>query len=121
MKQKVETLKENRELVWNAIKHFPGLKKIERVNKEGNIKSKGAFYFFVKLPDDVEDIRAVEYLAKEFGIFVIPCSSCGVQNHLRISYGNLSVEECKVASEKLQLGLTSIYSGKFAQWNSNKS
>lgn len=44
---KVDKLKENREIVWNSIKHM-----------EGTIKSTGTFYYFVKLPNGVSDLKA---------------------------------------------------------------
>ena len=58
----------------------------------------------------------VEYLAKEWGVFVIPCSSFGVKNYLRISYGNTTPEVCKISSKRLKNGLDAILEGKIHSW-----
>jgi aspartate/methionine/tyrosine aminotransferase len=78
---------------------------------KGTVKTDGAFYFMVKLPDGVKDMDAVTYLAKEWNVMVLPCNSAGLQGYLRVSYGNLSVQECTEASSRLKQGLKAILDG----------
>ena len=98
---RVQTLHQNREAVWNAVSQMPG-----------TVKTTGGFYFLVKLPKGIQDMDAVRYLAKVWEVLVIPCTSCGVSGFLRVSYGNLPQEECSIASQRLKNGLAAILAGK---------
>ena len=100
--EKVHTLEKNRELVWNAVKSM-----------KGTVKTCGAFYFLIKLPEGVKDMDAVTYLATKWNVLVIPCNSTGVEGYLRVSYGNLRYEDCQKAAEALKQGLESIQRGKW--------
>jgi aspartate/methionine/tyrosine aminotransferase len=73
--------------------------------------TEGAFYFTFKLPEGIEEIEAVEYLANKWGVLTVPCTSCGVKGWIRVSYGNMEEKDCKIASERLKNGLKSILQG----------
>lgn len=55
VKDNIKKLEFQREATWNAISFI-----------KGAIKSDGAFYFFVPLPEGMKDVDAVTYLAKEW-------------------------------------------------------
>ena len=42
-----------------------------------------------------DDVRAVEWLAHQHGVAVIPGSACGYGGHVRVAYANLSLEEVR--------------------------
>jgi len=74
----------------------------------------GAIYFFVKLPtladcnSSMDDEVVVRRLALDFGVVLIPGSACGASGHVRVSYANLEPKKCKIAAEKLRVGLKAV-------------
>jgi aspartate/methionine/tyrosine aminotransferase len=57
------------------------------------------------LADD-EDV--VERLAKDFGVALIPGSSCGSPGFVRVGFANLSLDATAEASRRLEAGLKAI-------------
>ena len=96
---KLKEVKDNQQLIRNIL--------IELVGEENVFGGDGAIYLFVKLPME-NDMLVVEELALKHGIVVIPGTACGASGHIRISYANLVHEKCKVAAEKLKVGLTEV-------------
>lgn len=70
----VAQYKENRDLLYNALTSF-GFE---------CVKPDGAFYLFVKSPE--EDARAFSERAKSYEILLVPSDSFGVKGYVRISY-----------------------------------
>ncbi|KAJ7568759.1 hypothetical protein O6H91_01G047000 [Diphasiastrum complanatum] len=69
----------------------------------------GAIYFWARLPDNVvDDVAVVRWLAKRHGVIVVPGSASGGPGYIRISYGGLTEEKCKLAAERLKKGLTEL-------------
>jgi aspartate/methionine/tyrosine aminotransferase len=66
VKDHVATLTENRNYIWDAVSVMPS-----------PLRSSGALYFMVKLPDTITDLEATELLAKKYRVLVVPCSGCG--------------------------------------------
>eukprot|EP01116_Phalansterium_solitarium_P025077 TRINITY_DN9417_c0_g1_i1.p1 TRINITY_DN9417_c0_g1~~TRINITY_DN9417_c0_g1_i1.p1 ORF type:complete len:390 (-),score=99.86 TRINITY_DN9417_c0_g1_i1:201-1370(-) len=97
VREQVQTLERNREAIWDAVSVMPG-----------TIKTTGAFFFMIRLPEGVDDLKAAEFLATEFKVLLIPCSSCGVSGYLRVSYGNLPPDECVEAARRLKAGLLAL-------------
>jgi aspartate/methionine/tyrosine aminotransferase len=55
----------------------------------GVIKTEGAFYFLVPVPKYVSEEEAIDILAIQFKILLMPGSVFGCENFLRLSYVNL--------------------------------
>jgi len=103
--EKVSDLTKQREVVWNALQ-------VVRDNGGKVVKTQGAFYFWVELPKSLaekkSDYEVVEYLAKEWKVWVLTGEGFGRKGSLRVSYGNLEIEDSKFASARLQKGLESL-------------
>ncbi|KAK6912120.1 Aminotransferase, class I/classII [Dillenia turbinata] len=98
--EQVKDLVKNRELLVEALSPLG-----EDAVKGGE----GAIYLWAKLPDQFpDDLEVVHWLAKRHGIVVIPGSSCGGPGYIRISFGGLKEEDCKVAAERLRKGLEEL-------------
>jgi aspartate aminotransferase len=81
IQEKVNSLSTNREKLWEIVAPF------------GTIKSYGAFYYLVPVPNGVSDNDAVDILATKFKILVMPGSPFGAPGFLRISYGNIPSQD----------------------------
>lgn len=57
-RSKVASLKRCREAMWSAVRDMEG------------VKGEGAFYFLVPVPTD--EYKAIDVLAREFGVLVTP-------------------------------------------------
>jgi len=101
VRTQVRTLQQNRDTVWEAL--GPTL-------QQRTVKTKGAFYFFVNFPEELDDFQVAKVLVEEYGVRVLPGSSFGAPHHLRISYGNLKSDQCKIAAARLKCGLETILS-----------
>jgi aspartate/methionine/tyrosine aminotransferase len=101
--EKMETLKRNRETVWQAL---------EPLHRFGGVKSPGSIYFFCKLPPGVDDMKAVEFLATKHKVWVLAGSGFGYRGWLRVSFGNMAPEQCERAAVFLNQGLQEIVEGK---------
>lgn len=70
--------------------------------------SEGAFYLFIKLNTNQDDLTIAKRLIKEHGVATIPGSAFATKNgcYLRISYGALTSDTVKNGINKLINGLT---------------
>ncbi|THG05115.1 hypothetical protein TEA_012921 [Camellia sinensis var. sinensis] len=76
----------------------------------------GAIYLWAKLPDKcVDDYEVIRWLATKHGVVVIPGSACGCPGHLRISFGGLLEDDCRVAAARLRKGLEEL--ARDGMWN----
>lgn len=55
------------------------------------------------------DMFAVETLAKQFHVLVVPGSMFGAPGHIRISYGGIRGHEAEEAANKLARGLHYLF------------
>ena len=64
----------------------------------------------VKMKEEVNELKAVEYLATQWKVLLIPCSeeSCGLRGYIRVSYANATLEVTKQAAARLKEGLKQI-------------
>ncbi|XP_075490859.1 aromatic aminotransferase ISS1-like [Primulina tabacum] len=98
----VKNLVKNRELLLDALSPLG-----EDAIKGGE----GAIYLWAKLPDVyTDDFEVVRWLARKHGVVLIPGSSCGSPGYLRISFGGLVEDQCRVASKRLRKGLEELVS-----------
>lgn len=70
----------------------------------------GAFYFFLKIPRQINDFELVKQLISDYGVAALPGSTFGLTDgcYLRISYGALSVETAEAGITRLITGLRKI-------------
>jgi len=72
--------------------------------------TQGAFYFLLKIPGKMDEMRLTEQLIRDHGVAVIPGQCFGMKDacYLRISYGSLSKERAKEGMNRLVDGLHSL-------------
>ncbi|KAM7471720.1 hypothetical protein LguiA_009903 [Lonicera macranthoides] len=77
---------------------------------EGAVKGgEGAIYLWAKLPEKyVDDFEVVRWLARKHGVIVIPGSACGCEGYVRVSFGGLLEDDCRIASERLRCGFEEL-------------
>ncbi|KAM7475945.1 hypothetical protein LguiB_023188 [Lonicera macranthoides] len=77
---------------------------------EGAVKGgEGAIYLWAKLPEKyVDDFEVVRWLARKHGVIVIPGSACGCEGYVRVSFGGLLEDDCRIASERLRRGFEEL-------------
>ena len=98
--EKVKRLGENRRILLNALSPLG----------EGAVKGgEGAIYLWAQLPKHAsDDMALVRWLMKKHGVSVIPGSASGGPGFIRISYGGLTEERCKLAAARLNQGLQDL-------------
>ncbi|CAB1109131.1 VAS1 [Ectocarpus sp. CCAP 1310/34] len=94
VKSKVSSLSRCRSAMWAAVKDM------------GGVMGKGSFYFLVPVP--VEEDRAVDVLARRWGVLTTPGRAFGAPGHIRVSYGSLPEEQCLPAIRSLAEGLREL-------------
>ncbi|XAR67746.1 hypothetical protein NMG60_11002635 [Bertholletia excelsa] len=98
--EQVKDLVNNRNIVLEAL---------SPLGKDSVKGGEGAIYLWAKLPDEYsKDFEVVHWLATKHGIVVIPGSACGCPGHLRISFGGLVENDCRVAAARLRKGLEEL-------------
>jgi len=106
----INTLIKNREYVWEVMKHYPN-----------TVKTFGAMYLFAQFPNFVgrgnvtveEEWKVIQWLVRKHRVAVLPGSAFGVNGYFRVSYANLSNEQCKKAAESMSRALQELASGNF--------
>lgn len=98
VREQVAGLSPNREAIWQAVAPL------------GPVRTRGAFYFLVPLPEGLDDNQVVRQLAQENEVLVAPGTPFGAPGHLRVSYGNLPAAECAQAAVNLERGLRELLS-----------
>lgn len=96
----VKDLVKNRQLLVDALSPLG----------EGAVKGgEGAIYLWAKLPEKhVNDFEVVRWLANKHGVVLIPGTACGCPGHVRISFGGLLEDDCRVAADRLKKGLEEL-------------
>lgn len=77
---------------------------------EGAVKGgDGAIYLWVRLPSNAQDdVAVVRWLVKNHHVLVIPGSASGGPGCIRVSFGGLTRDRCKLAAERLRRGLEEL-------------
>ena len=72
--------------------------------------AKGAFYFFLKVNTDLNDLNLVQKLIEQYKVAVIPGSTFGMQDgcYLRVAYGSLQPDTAQEGIKRLSTGLKDI-------------
>ena len=71
--------------------------------------TKGGFYFFIKLKTSKRTWEIAKKLISDFGVITIPGEVFGSRTpSLRISYGNLTLEQAEIGVERLISGLEKL-------------
>ena len=69
----------------------------------------GAFYFFLKINSQIDDLELVKQLVEKYRVAAIPGSTFGMNGcYLRIAYGSLQLSTAKAGIERLTQGLRAI-------------
>ena len=70
----------------------------------------GAFYFFLKVKTNLDDLKLVKQLVEKYQVAVIPGSTFGMENdcYLRIAYGSLQLSTAETGINRLIVGLKNI-------------
>ena len=70
----------------------------------------GAFYFFIKINTNLDDLELVKQLIEKYQVAAIPGSTFGMKAgcYLRIAYGSLRLSTAETAIERLTHGLKDI-------------
>lgn len=100
VQQKVQKLGENRALVLDALAPLG-----EDAVKGGE----GAIYLWARLPKGVsDDVAVTKWLVHRHHVCVIPGSASGGPGHIRVSYGGLDENSCRIAATRLKKGLQEL-------------
>lgn len=72
--------------------------------------AKGAFYYFLKVNTNLDDLALVKRLIEDYRVAVIPGSTFGMQNgcYLRVAYGSLKLATAEAGIKRLTAGLKDI-------------
>ena len=92
VQSKIQSLSQIREAVWEAVAPM------------GTIRTNGAFYFLVPVPAFISEDEAVDILAIQFKVLLMPGRAFGADNYMRLSYGSLDPAVSMAAVERLRLG-----------------
>ena len=69
----------------------------------------GAFYFFLNLNSQIDDMKLVKQLIERHKVAVIPGSTFGIDGcHLRVAYGSLELATAQAGIKRLTEGLRAI-------------
>lgn len=77
----------------------------EVVQPLGTIRTTGAFYFLIPVPPQISEEEAVDILAHQYKILLMPGSAFGAPGYMRISYGSLEPSKSIAAITRLKDGL----------------
>lgn len=100
VRERVQTLVPNRKMVFEALECLG----------EGAVKGgEGGIYVWARLPEEFHDDKGVvKWLVEKHGVAVIPGSSCGTPGFLRVAFGNVDEEKCRLATDRLKTGLQEL-------------
>lgn len=77
---------------------------IPAINILNTVYTTGAFYFLVPTPPHVTDEEAVDILAKEYKVLLMPGTPFGAPNYLRLSYGSIPMNDVLTAVGNITAG-----------------
>ncbi|PIN07573.1 Kynurenine aminotransferase, glutamine transaminase K [Handroanthus impetiginosus] len=96
----VKSLVKNRELLLEAL---------SPLGHDAVKGGEGTIYLWAKLPDGYQDdLEVVSWLARKHGVILVPGCSSGCPGYVRISFGGLVEDKCRIASERLKGGLQQL-------------
>ena len=72
------------------------------------MKTNGAFYFLVPVPNGIDEKTAVDILAKEYSILLMPGTPFGAPGYMRLSYGSLPPATAMASIDNLKKGLSKL-------------
>ncbi|KAL9648099.1 hypothetical protein ABK040_007465 [Willaertia magna] len=109
VKEKVKEYEANRKIIWDAISTICELKSMPR----------GAIYYWAKFPnfkndatvEVLKELQVVEWILRKYRVAIFPGSSFGFPGCFRISYANVSQENCKQAMMSLVQALEELANG----------
>lgn len=98
---KVKKLVKNKELLLNALQPL-GVDAVKG--------GEGAIYLWVNLPPKYSnnDVDVVKWLAKKHGVLLLPGSASGGPGCVRVTYGGINEDQCRVAAVRLKQGLEEL-------------
>mmetsp|Transcript_36624 Transcript_36624/g.81354 ORF Transcript_36624/g.81354 Transcript_36624/m.81354 type:complete len:440 (+) Transcript_36624:1-1320(+) len=96
VKANVGTLVAARDALWPALSQL------------GTVRTKGAFYFLVPVPAHVGEAEAVDILARQFGVLLMPGSCFGAPMHMRLSYGSIKPTHLPRAVDRIGRGVVHL-------------
>jgi aspartate/methionine/tyrosine aminotransferase len=102
LKDNIKAIAQVRELVIESFKRLEGICTIA--------PARGAFYFFLKVHNQMDDFELVKQLINRYHIAVLPGSTFGMNQgcYLRVAYGALQKETAKEGIERLVSGLRDL-------------
>ncbi len=76
--------------------------------------TQGAFYFLLKIPGQIDEMKLTEQLIREHGVAVIPGQCFGMTDacYLRLSYGALKKDAAEEGMNRLVNGLQTLVGAK---------
>ena len=100
--QYLKEIAEVRNIVAEQLRSIPDICKVS--------DSSGAFYFWLKVNTELNDLKLVKQLIEQYKVAVIPGSTFGIEHgcYLRVAYGSLKPSTAKTGIERLVTGLKSI-------------
>jgi aspartate/methionine/tyrosine aminotransferase len=98
----IRAIAQVRQVVLDALKELQDICTITPAN--------GAFYFFLKVNTDMNDLELVTKLIQEYKVAVIPGNTFGMEKgcYLRVAYGALQQDTAKAGIERLITGLKEL-------------
>ncbi|XP_057873538.1 aromatic aminotransferase ISS1 isoform X2 [Cryptomeria japonica] len=99
VRERVQNLIKNREILLDALSPL-GSSAIKG--------GQGAIYLWAKLPNNSDDYEVVRWLVERHGVLVVPGSASGGHGYIRVSFGGLVEDVCKVAAARLKQGLEEL-------------
>ncbi|EKX51124.1 hypothetical protein GUITHDRAFT_103045 [Guillardia theta CCMP2712] len=72
------------------------------------IRSRGAFYFMIKIPSILDEIRMIDMFANDHGLLLTPGSAFGMDGYLRLAYGCITADRLDDVCDKLKLAVRNM-------------
>uniref|UniRef100_A0A7S4NWA6 Aminotransferase class I/classII large domain-containing protein n=1 Tax=Guillardia theta TaxID=55529 RepID=A0A7S4NWA6_GUITH len=70
--------------------------------------SQGAFYFMIKIPSILDEIRMIDMFANDHGLLLTPGSAFGMDGYLRLAYGCITADRLDDVCDKLKLAVRNM-------------
>ena len=103
-RERLQKIAQVRKIVGDKLRSIPDICTVSA--------SSGAFYYFLRVNSNLNDLKLTERLVEEHKVAVIPGSTFGVEDgcYLRVAYGSLQPSTATTGIERLVAGLKSICS-----------
>jgi len=96
VREKVKTLQNAREAIYEAI---------EPLNP---VRSKGAFYYMIKIPSMLAEMDTIGLLAEKYNLLFTPGSAFGMPGYLRVAFGAISPEDSEEVGMRMMKGMSEM-------------